>query len=384
VPVEFLTDAQAAAYGSFTGSLSRAQLERYFFLDDEDRQLVDQRQRDHLRLGFAVQLGTVRYIGRFLADPVADVPPEVVDYAAEQLGIADPSCIAAYNRREANRREHAGEIQRHYRYRDFGEVADELEAWVDARAWTTGDGPKALFDAAVGWLRKKNVLLPGVSTLARLVARVRDQATQRLWDTLYSLLSDEQRRTLDRLLVVAEGKRTSDLDRLRHGPVRVSGPQMEWALDRAAELAGLGVGGVDVSGFPPRRLAELSRYGMDGKATLLRRHPDSRRLATLLATVVYLSAQAVDDALDLLDVLITTKLLARAERETAQDRLRKFPRLGKASATVARAAKIMIAAAEGGGSDADADAGGEATGEGTARAPVSLPELRQKIEEVVP
>jgi hypothetical protein len=49
----------------------------------------------------------------------------------------------------------------------------------------TGDGPKAIFADAVGWLRDRDVLLPGVSRLARLVARERDAATQRLWDSLY-------------------------------------------------------------------------------------------------------------------------------------------------------------------------------------------------------
>ncbi|WUV16970.1 DUF4158 domain-containing protein [Streptomyces sp. NBC_01485] len=33
--------------------------------------------------------------------------------------------------------------------------------WLDARAWTTREGPKAIFDAAVGWLRERRVLLPG-------------------------------------------------------------------------------------------------------------------------------------------------------------------------------------------------------------------------------
>jgi len=50
---------------------------------------------------------------------------------------------------------------------------------VDAQAWSGRDGPKAIFDGAVRWLRTEKVLLPGVTTLARLVARVRDEATQR-------------------------------------------------------------------------------------------------------------------------------------------------------------------------------------------------------------
>ena len=179
------------------------------------------------------------------------------------------------------------------------------------------------------------MLLPGVTTLARLVAAVREAANQRLWDTLYGLLSTGQRAVLDSLLTVPPGARVSELDRLRRGPVRISGPQMKWALERAAEIAAFGMGELDVSAIPPRRLAELSRYGVDGKASLLRRHGDSRRLATLLATAVYLTSRAVDDALDLLEVLIATKLLARAERETAKEKLKTLPRVERASAKLA-------------------------------------------------
>jgi hypothetical protein len=44
MPVEFLTDDEAAAYGRYAGSPSQADLERVFFLDDEDMDLVDQRR----------------------------------------------------------------------------------------------------------------------------------------------------------------------------------------------------------------------------------------------------------------------------------------------------------------------------------------------------
>jgi hypothetical protein len=39
-----------------------------------------------------VQVVTVRHLGMFLPDPL-DVPPELVDYLAEQLDIDDPSCV---------------------------------------------------------------------------------------------------------------------------------------------------------------------------------------------------------------------------------------------------------------------------------------------------
>ncbi len=61
MPVEFLSDEQVAAYGKFTAEPSQAELERFFFLDDVDRELVGRRRGEHNRLGFAVQLGTVRF-----------------------------------------------------------------------------------------------------------------------------------------------------------------------------------------------------------------------------------------------------------------------------------------------------------------------------------
>ena len=65
-------------------------------LDDADRKLVAGQREDHNRLGFSVQLATVRYIGRFLADPLDGVPAEVIDFLAGQLRIADPSCVKRY------------------------------------------------------------------------------------------------------------------------------------------------------------------------------------------------------------------------------------------------------------------------------------------------
>ena len=75
--MEFLTDEQAAACGAFGEMPTRPELERFFFLDDDDRDLIALRRSDGHRLGMAVQIGTVRYIGTFLGDDPLAVPREV-------------------------------------------------------------------------------------------------------------------------------------------------------------------------------------------------------------------------------------------------------------------------------------------------------------------
>ena len=64
------TDAQVAAYGRFEGVPSRADLERFFFLDDADKSLIGDRRGDHNRLGLMLQATTVRFVGLFLEDGV--------------------------------------------------------------------------------------------------------------------------------------------------------------------------------------------------------------------------------------------------------------------------------------------------------------------------
>ena len=125
-----------------------------------------------------MQLTTVRWLGVFLPDPTA-VPEAVLSYVAGQLEVEDLSCVGRYLERRPTRFDHAEEIKLACGLVEFAQVRAEFEDWVTARAWMTGDGPRAIFVDGVEWLRKRDVLLPGVTTLTRLVASARADGDER-------------------------------------------------------------------------------------------------------------------------------------------------------------------------------------------------------------
>lgn len=77
MPVGFLTQEQRDGFGRYVDSPSREELERYFHLSDEDREAIQVLRGSHNRLGYAVLLTTVRFVG-VLPDKPAAVPVEVL------------------------------------------------------------------------------------------------------------------------------------------------------------------------------------------------------------------------------------------------------------------------------------------------------------------
>lgn len=132
MPVSFLSNDQRENHGRFAGPPSAHDLARYFHLNDADHALIAQKRGAHNRLGFAVQLGTVRYLGTFLEDPLA-VPQPVLRTLAKQLRIAALDKASAYSAGE-QRWQHATEIRASYGYVEFTEplIAFRLTRWLYA------------------------------------------------------------------------------------------------------------------------------------------------------------------------------------------------------------------------------------------------------------
>src|SRR3981189_1113873 len=93
-PLSLRRTARAACVPS-PGDPTEEQLARHFHLDATDHELVGQMRGAHNRVGFAVQLGTARFLGAFLDDPT-HAPFLVTATIARQLSEVPAPSLDAY------------------------------------------------------------------------------------------------------------------------------------------------------------------------------------------------------------------------------------------------------------------------------------------------
>ena len=311
MPVSFLSPAQRDSYGQYLGDPSTQELARYFHLDDSDHTQIVEKRGDANRLGFALQLTTVRFVGTFLDDPTA-VPPAVLATMSRQLGIDTTTDLTGY-RDGKWRFAHAAQIRTEHGYRDLADRAAGfgLTRWLYAQCWTGTERPSALFDRATTWMLAHKVLLPGATTLERFVAKLRHRVDVRVWRVLTSGISPPQQRRLEDLLRVPDEGRSSSLVTLRTGAAMVSGPALVRALERLNAVRSLSITVPAAAAIAPTRIAALARFAEKAKVTAVARLPALRRAATLVAFVHSLEASAQDDALEVLDRLLRDTSICR-------------------------------------------------------------------------
>jgi TnpA family transposase len=338
--LDFLTAEQKERYGKFSDEPDELQLARYFHLDEADLEFISNRRGDHNRLGFALQITSIRFLGCSLLD-LNVVPINVQYFVAAQLLISDIDVLTEYSKRETTVREHTALIRTHYGYREISDCKFSLSRLLYVRAWISNERPSLMFDFATAWLIQNKVLLPGVSTLSRWIIEIRKRVSKRLWRLLSALPTLEQKEKLKTLLKIREGKRFSNLDYFRKSPTTISSNSFNLAIIRYMELKEFGIQSIDFSHIPPIRLKMIARYAGMITAPKITEMPEQKRIAILVAFVKTFEAVALDDALEVLDQL-TSEIIGTAKKRVQKNRIRTLKDLDKSALALAEVCKLIL------------------------------------------
>jgi TnpA family transposase len=299
-----VSDDDLEQLSTWPPEVARSDLVAFFTLSIEERRWIRSHRGAAERIGLAVQLCGLGYLGFVPAD-LAGTPREVVQSVAKQVGVA----TATFTRyaREVDgrtRRRHVAAVVHQAGWRVCGQGEwKALGDWLTARA-LEHDTPSVLFGQALQQLRADRVVRPGLDRLMRAVATARVTAHDEIRRRLDPELTPERCDQLDALVATDAELGVARLVWLNDGATSASADWVKTEVSKLVYLEGLGAHRLDLSAVPPERLRQLARLAERSTPRALRQMAPERRHPILLAALASAHTEIVDEAVRLFDMVL--------------------------------------------------------------------------------
>ena len=267
------------------------------------------------RLGFAVQLCTLRWHGYFLPD-TRGVPPSVVEMIGSQLGLL-PISLDSYPQNEKTRFEHLERIRKHLMFvrceaPQRERLLNHLTAIAQGLTRAT-----ALRQATHRWLKQEQIVRPGRTTLRDFIVSAREAALQNAYAILARDLSPKQLEEVDSLLLVAastesaqlesESASRSRLEQFKTVARKESPESLLGLLDQLSDVRSLGLTACpSLAEIHPATRRLLAGWGYRYSVWNLRRFSVAKRNGIVICFLQAARAEMTDGIVEMQDKLITS------------------------------------------------------------------------------
>lgn len=317
MPVQFLSEFDHARLNRFPGEIPTEDCFVYFLLSKDDLKKINKQRSDSSRLGFALQLCALRYMG-FVPQDLQSIPSRVLRYIAEQLQVPTHA-IERYGAR--NRKLHLKSSRKLVGFRLATKVdLLSLEQWLLDRA-LEHDKPTVLFKLTCDHLKQQQIIRLGTDRLARMVSSARVQAQEVTYKILKPLLTRKRCNFYDELLEVDETLKRTHLSWLQRTPTGHNLGQILETLEKIAFLQKQGVDKWDLNAINPNRIKLLAKIGSRSNNQYLQRANEVKRYPILICFMKQSLYDFTDDLVEMFDQRLW-ELYSTAKREFKDDRLK--------------------------------------------------------------
>lgn len=339
MPVQFLSDSDHDRLNRFPQEITQADLDRFFWLSPDDHRAILGLRGDHNRLGFALFLCCLRYLG-FFPEPLSQLPAPVIEYVAVQLQVS-ADALSLYGKRTSTQRNHQRQVQVLLGYRRVSPLdLLALEQWLLERA-LEHDKPMFLFELTCQYLQQHKMIRIGTTRLEKMVATARQQAQEAIYQALQPLLNQEQCQFLDNLLEVDDELKRTRLSWLQRTPTGNNTRQILETLEKIDFLQQQGVGAWNLNMLNPNRVNYLAKIGARATNQYLKRAPQFRRYPVLIAFLKQSLYNFVDDLIEMFDQRLW-ELHNAAKRTFEADRLQATKTINEKLTTLHKIGQILL------------------------------------------
>jgi len=315
-----LSDAEFEALTTWPSAVAHSDLVEYFSLDVEDLRWARSHRGSATRLGLAVQLCALRFLG-FVPGDLATAPAEITDRLAERLGVA-ASTLARYSDDVDGRlrRLHVASVIERAGWRSCGPgERKQLADWLVARALEHDDA-SLLFGQVLEHLRAERIVRPGLDRLLRSVGEARAAADKEVHWRLRPQLNPKRCEQLDALVVTDPDLGMAPLVWLDRGATGFAPEAIKAEIAKLSYLRETGADRLDLSAIPPERLRQLATVGRRSTPKALRAMAPERRHPILLATLAGTYSSITDEVVQMFDQALAG-IDSRARSHLAERRL---------------------------------------------------------------
>lgn len=312
-------------------------------MHEKDLELISTMRLASTKLGFAVQLVSVRFLGTFFTN-INNIPNRVLIYMSAQLNV-DPSEIHNYKRRQT-KDEHVKLIKTNYSYQDFNqpEIEEYLFNWLLNRATYTTESSDMLFDMLLKKCLDEKIVLPGVTTFSRFIASTVEKAEEHLYQQLILVPSKEEQKQLLNLLDLIGSPvygATIKMDILRTQLVDDSRKEIIRGFERLNQFQAFSTEKWNIGSIPEGKIRVLANYTFKAKAQLIQRMSGQKKLALLVAFVYIYKCKAMDEQILALSNFYET-VFRRAKNTESKERLRTIKDLDRAASTLSDIVELVM------------------------------------------
>ena len=275
---------------------------RHYSFSGEDVEILSRYRTPETRLAFALQLCVLRYPGRVLRKGEV-LPLHLLAFIAEQVDVPTDA-IGGFARRPQTRYEHLAALRSRFGFSDpTDSTKADLKQWLAPIALKTTDG-HAVLVALAEEMRRRRLIIPGVSVVERLAAEAMHAAEKTTVRLICEKVTDAQRKSMDTLLTGKTHRQQSELSWLREGNAKISGRGFLEIMDKLDKVREIGVGSLELTPEIAARQQQMVREGLRFTAQAFQQMGASQRVAVLTATLRDIEASLVDAALSLFEGLI--------------------------------------------------------------------------------
>jgi len=303
MPGRFLTDAQRDLFSSFPYDITEEDIIKYFTLSLSEKSLIPIYSQDYNRLGFSLQICTLRYLG-FVPSNLKSIPPSVLEYLGSQLKL-NITDLKGYGKRVKTKNKHFNTIKDFLGFKRIdSEYTDNLLNWLTDRSMEH-DKPSLLLYLAIERLYQNKIIRPGISTLEELVSLARDKSNRRIFNFLSTILTGEAKAFLDNLLLFDAEIDNTPFSWLKQKAISNTPKYLLETIKKLEYFVNHGVPNWDLTMINPNRLKSLFIAAKKSTAQAFQRTKKLKRYPILIAFAYQSYIESVDELIDLFDGCLT-------------------------------------------------------------------------------